>query len=280
MKWSEDRKKFLEKEFDTEREWSSLDEQYTIKEWKPNYFDLELDIMEEVYKSKLRKIINLECKNGSYKNVAFQQKMNELYSREEKVKPWFFITINPKSEIVWKDFHQKILSITKWKPFQKGYFVYEQRGDDKETMGKGMHCHMMIEKHSMEFKRCCSRLQNALKDFCEKPFENTINVKRKIEAHARETLDEYMTGLKEKDKMQKVSIDEVWREELNISPLYNWDTTTDKSIPIKTQDRRVNNGGKRVGAGRKKTEPASQVSKKKKEDISYEIENKIVQLDF
>ena len=183
-----------------------------------------------------------------------QQLIIENKMMKEELKEWIFITINPKDDISITDFKNKIDSITKWKCFYKGFYVFEQRGENENEIGKGMHSHIMLCKYNVERKRLIQRLETTFKKYCNQPFINTINVLRKSPQHGQETLDEYMKGQKQDNKLQKVELDKIWRKQNNIEDIYFWDTTTDKSIPKKGADGRVSNGGKREGAGRKKKE--------------------------
>ena len=195
---------------------------------------------------------------------------------KEELKEWIFITINPKEEIELDEFHNKIKSLTKWKCFQKGFYVLEQRGETHDNIN-GFHAHIMLVKYTIERKRLINRLETTFEKFCNKckknGYMNVINVKRKLPEHGRETLNEYMSGKKQEDKLQKVEIDKQWRLENKLDEIYFWDTTIDKSVPKKGPgDGRVNNGGKREGAGRPKKEEQIEWGKNVTIDMNKNIE--------
>jgi hypothetical protein len=182
---------------------------------------------------------------------------------KEELKEWIFITINPKPDIKLEDFINKIKSLTKWKIFQKGYYVFEQRGENDASIGDGFHAHIMLENYSIEWKRLHTRLETTFTNYCSKPYKNTINIQRKSPEHGRETLEEYMKGIKEEEKDLKCKYDIIWRKNNSIKDIYFWDIATDKDIPKSGTDGRVSNGGKRPGSGRKKKE----IIKEEKENI-------------
>lgn len=229
------------------------------KEWRPSMLNIDTSELEHIMRLQSRKLIKLQLENNQFENNYIQDIYNKRKMKIDKIKEdtkeWIFITINPKSNITLTDFHNKIQSLTKWKCFHKGFYVLEQRGETPDNI-HGIHAHIMLVKYNIERKRLIKRLETTFAKYCDlKKAENTINVKRKSPEHGKETLDEYMKGEKQDDKLQKVEIDKIWRKENNLDEIYFWDTTTDKSIPKKSTDGRVSNGGKREGAGRKKKEP-------------------------
>lgn len=245
------------------------------KKSKFDFTNIYISEVEKQISKLMKKNISMKMNNDNFDfNIPSERcpkKLSQLLIMEnnkmkEDAKEWLFITINPKDGISVEDFKNKILSLSKWKVFQKGSFVLEQRGENNDELGKGKHAHIMIEKYSIERKRLINRLETTFKNFCDKPYENTINVKRKSPEHGRETLDEYMNGLKQEDKLLKVENDIQWRKKYYLQDIYYWDITTDKISQNKPGDGRVSNGGWREGAGRKKT------LKEKIED-KIEIEN-------
>ena len=257
-----------------------------IPKFTPKYADIGLKCQQAIMESMIKKYYKQQMKLGKFIDYELPKykSTQELYSKlemeinqdAELLKPWYFITINPKPEIKLSDFVSKIESITEWKIFKKGYYVFEQRGETEDELGKLPHCHILLEKYTIEFARLLTRLETSFKKYCNPPYKNTINVKTKIKEHALETLDEYMAGAKQNDKLDKCFLDRMWRSKNNLKDIYEWDSlATDKENPKKkVQDGRVNNGGKRKNAGRKKN-----VKTETNEKITYE-ENTNVILEF
>lgn len=246
-----------------------------LTEWRPSMIDIELSELEFVMRSARRKRIKSQLENNCYKNKYIQDIYNKDMQIIDDNKPWYFITISPKEDIKLADFRTKIHNITKWKIFQKGYYVYEQRGDTPDTIGTGFHVHILLEKYNIEYKRLIRRLEDTFKNFCGKPYKNTINVVRKKPEHARETLSEYMKGNKQEDKQQKCDFDAIWRKKENIQDIYSWDCSDGQDNPKTVTDGRVNNGGKRAGAGRKKKEVTETIT----DDNWIEVNNNVT-LEF
>lgn len=240
-----------------------------LPEWCPSMCEVDMESLQKIMESQSKKLLKLQLescifKNKKIQNIYTKRKM-EINRIKEESKEWIFITINPKPGIELDDFKNKIQSITKWKCFYKGFYVLEQRGESYDDMGRLPHAHIMLCKYNVERKRLIKRLEATFKNYCNPPYENTINVLRKSQEHGKETLEEYMKGDKQDDKLDKVNFDKIWRKENNIDDIYFWDTTTDKVSQKKPADGRVNNGGNRVGAGRKK-KVISIISEDKKED--------------
>ena len=138
----------------------------------------------------------------------------------------------------------------------------------------------------MEHQRLIKRLTTKFSPICDKPYPNTINVKRKSKEHIHETAEKYLTGEKETEKLDKVAQDKLFRLTHKIKDIYKWDAnTTDEKHPIyKTPgDGRVKNGGNRTGAGRPKGSPNKKGKKSDKKptmNTEIEITNKIVNMEF
>lgn len=271
MDWVSQKNNHYDDEFqkETNSTWNMETNSYEYKPklFCPNWNDFELLCKQDIMKSVIKSTIKTELENNCHPDFYIQQKYNECMERKRKLKPWFFITICPKPDIKLKNFMTAVASLTQWKPFIKGYYVFEQRGEESSRLGDGFHTHIMLEEYNIEYKKLKRRLIDKFKHMVKPDekgsYENVINVIRKKPEHARETLQEYMFGIKDKDKEKKCKMDVLWRQQKHIDKIYSWGVQkTDKEHPKKSTDGRVNNGGKRAGAGRPKTktEPAPQVS--------------------
>lgn len=234
---------------------SHFDDGVDIPEWKPSLVELRISEMESVLRSVIRKQIRSKFENNSYENKYLQEQYNKCMKTIDENKCWYFITINPKSEISLSEFVKKIQSITNWKILKSGYYVLEQRGTTLDTLGEGFHAHILVDDYTVGHKTLINRLETTLKDYCNKPYKNTINVVRKSKDNGKETLNSYMKGAKQDDKLIKVDMDSKWRDKENLKAIYKWSCKTTDKDNSKMTDGRVNNGGSRTGAGRpKKTE--------------------------
>lgn len=263
MDWVSQKKNHYDDEFEKEINSEYNTEtgyEYKTKPFCPNWNDFELLCDQDIMKTVIKKTRKAQLENNSHPNLYIQNKYNEMMEVQEKCKPWIFITIRPEdNKIKFKEFMTRVKSLEQWKPFIKGYYVFEQIGEETSRLGDGFHAHIMLEKYNIEWKRLSKRLEHKFGDICGPPkaWKNTINVKRKKIEHAKETVQDYMLGIKDNEKELKCKMDILWRQNNGIKPIYSWGVTTDKT-PQKSTDGRVSNGGKRAGAGRPKTktEPA------------------------
>lgn len=140
---------------------------------------------------------------------------------------YYWITINPKDDITLTDFISQVNKVVNMKIFNKCIFSFEQRGETTDTMGTGLHCHILACNDKYSVSNFCS---NTRKHFIK--FVGNINTHVWIvkipEEWKNEKID-YIRGLKwDPEKDQKIIIDREWRREHQIEPYYTkaWDFST------------------------------------------------------
>jgi len=67
---------------------------------------------------------------------------------EKLEKGWYFITIRPHPDLKFHKFKEFIEKLFKRKAFSEGFYVWEQKGTSKETMGEGFHIHAVVKQNS------------------------------------------------------------------------------------------------------------------------------------
>ena len=108
-----------------------------------------------------------------------KQKLEEEFKQFKK--PFFFITINPKPDTDFNEFKSAIEDISTFCWIEKCYWVFEQRGNNNDTIGNGFHSHILIEKHNCEFGKMKQQITNKMKKFVGVVSDNTINIQKKNE---------------------------------------------------------------------------------------------------
>lgn len=202
--------------------------------------------LEQKMKSLQTQLINHQLEKNllEKEQPQLQQIYNQMKKIKEDTKPFYFITINPKPTADLNDFIAKVHTIKNLSWIKKMHYVFEQRGDSKETKGKGFHSHILLEDYDNEFGKIKSQMKRMFQGFCNQPYENTINVYQKKREWLEDKLD-YIKGKKlDEEKPEKVIIDKEWRQDKQLEAVYTFDCLTDK--------KQSNRGGTRVGAGRKK----------------------------
>lgn len=238
--------------------------------------DIDFKILQQLYESKSRSLQRFQLIAGIHPNKEIQRLYTIKSKKIEEIKSkletdiCYFITINPKVDNV-DILHNLIKDLKFWKCLNHYYYVFEQRSEDLGTY-RGIHCHIAIVNHSFQHSVLLRRFTEKFKSICGAPYKNTINIKRKSKSHIQETIDDYMSGLKEPEKIKKVENDILFRKTYELEDIYEVNTT-DKDSPLK-KDGRVTNGGKRKGSGaKKKLWKDSEI-----QDMS--ITNKITEFEF
>jgi len=178
--------------------------------------------LKEVYMSKYKQHYNNLIDSGDADKI--EPIFKELREKnEEKFKSnLYFITINPypKKHLSLEQF-KKLLERVMKKTWIKRYcLVIEQRGENEDELGKGVHTHMLIDKGDF-------RHSHLLRDF-KTIFENVTDTSNPCCYNIKPCKEEdickrqkYMLGRKASpDKWIKQEMDKVFREKYNIPAYY------------------------------------------------------------
>jgi hypothetical protein len=185
-------------------------------------------------------IIKKQIKEGTLKtgdpivDMTYQPKKKEkIIKNPYKItKKYYLITVNPKECEI-----SDILAIIKnisGKVWAKVYaYVIEQRGTTEETMGKGKHIHMIVDKVKEPYSTK-KEIYAGVNKYCETP--EHVNVV-KLDEDGKWRALEYMKGEKIQAKQECQRITKLWREKNKIEDIYyspgNKPSEEENNEPIK-----------------------------------------------
>jgi hypothetical protein len=141
--------------------------------------------------------------------------------RGNEISEYMFITINPDPSLnlTVKSIYDKLCKLCKSTRILEYLYTIEQRGDTDDTMGNGIHSHVLI-KH--KFPKFCKLQQHFYNGF------KTVigNIKHIDIKHCKNVRDvshriNYINGeKKDNEKIEKVLIDRKWRQQWGIQNVY------------------------------------------------------------
>lgn len=147
--------------------------------------------------------------------------LNKLEEEKEaKNGEYVFITICPPDGFNnVDDFIKKLYDITKLKYYDNGYiYVFEQRRDNMEEIGIGLHCHLLAYKGKHKLSHCKRDVERIMQ---RKPcIECTVNAQYRRRDHVMRTQN-YMIGQKDDPrKWAKQEYDKIYRQQKNVREYY------------------------------------------------------------
>lgn len=158
---------------------------------------------------ELKDIVN-NFKDINKKNDGDNKIKRGPYKEKQK-KEYFFITLCPFNNNI-KDLINIMNRLLKRNHyFDFCSYVFEQRGDNNNNLGEGGHIHILCNKH-IEKANMLKQLLSSIHKFCNK---ESIDVKIVPECD-RNKVELYMQGHKTPDKMDKVRMDIIWRNNNNV----------------------------------------------------------------
>lgn len=165
---------------------------------------------------KIKKKRQQECHEKATRFVETARYIEELNFRQ-KMTPYWFVTINPKSEIPYEVFHEKIQEI--FKPLIETNVIdeftmaYEIRG----TTGgnQGLHAHIIFHKHNIDPNFAQRRIKKHLvPEICGT--KKHIVIKWIDEEDVPQVIDYLQKTTVAKSKQRATNATLKWREEMNI----------------------------------------------------------------
>lgn len=141
--------------------------------------------------------------------------------RGQEICEYMFITINPDPsfKLSVKSIYDKLCRLCKSTRIFEYLYSIEQRGDTEETMGYGIHTHILIRHRFPKFCKLQYHFYNAFKTVVG-------NIKHIDIRHCKNVSDvrhriNYIKGEKKDDaKIEKVLIDRKWRQQWGIEDTY------------------------------------------------------------
>lgn len=145
---------------------------------------------------------------------------------------YYWVTVNVAPGVGLADLQAKIEKYVHRKIIKRAEWVIEQRGKSENTMGEGMHMHMLVEQSGALFLGDFTRnTRNTFKTLVGNDLHvHVLGCKSEKDVEARR---KYMEGEKVgkteaegAEKREKCAIDKVWRLKNNILPMYIHDNGT------------------------------------------------------
>jgi hypothetical protein len=239
---------------------------YTSAAKGPNYF-LIIYYKMETYQYLLEKF-NINHENGennehlaiyrkaaddfmyrkiqSNMSIAFELKklsplMDKLYDERQKLKEeqakrlgtlWLWLTVSPNDKVLFEDFQKKVSQYAERKMFKDYFYVYEQRGQHKEEIGKGFHCHFLLKRNIMyKQNKIISNSKNSFKNMTEVNNFQIFNYHWCPDEYLKDKL-EYMQDMNKhgQEKNSKQLMDILFRQEKNLNNYYKKECLEENSI--------------------------------------------------
>lgn len=151
---------------------------------------------------------------------------------------YWWITINFDSKLVTNEqCIEKIEKISQWKWIKHLVYTFEQRSEDIEHAGQGMHVHMLLACNApREFRDIRSDFVKTLTGkikYIGNTSSNILNIKKIPDKYYGDKID-YIKGEKwDDDKSAKIQVDSYWRSEMNLEHFYEIGEKKKISISIK-----------------------------------------------
>jgi len=131
---------------------------------------------------------------------------------------YVWITISPKECVGLSLFRKKIEKLASRKMFLSHTYVYEQRGDSMDTLGKGLHAHMLC-KRNLDYKpnKIVRNVLNTTKSIAD---SKAVDIQFVGEDFRKDKV-EYMLGKKTgAGKEKKQDFDKIFRKKNNLKAFY------------------------------------------------------------
>lgn len=159
--------------------------------------------------------------------IAFERVMKlkkdairELVLEEPEL---YFITVNPKPDITLDMLMKHVHNFCSRRSVRDYFYSIEQRGETEETMGNGIHSHILVEWNKKDNKYIKQFLFESCKRIVGSNMPQILNIRRITKNVFQDKLD-YLNGIKwDTEKDLKIKYDIKFREINKISPLYKKD---------------------------------------------------------
>lgn len=180
-----------------------------------NDLSVQIQLLEEMH--RIRQIV--------HQRRSIQSLLKRYQpERKEIIYDYLWLTVNPSPETNLSTFIQIVQKMLQKKWIQSYVYVYEQRGQSEEELGKGFHLHAIIKKPEDKSPAHCIReLASTFKKVCDTSNYHLFYTKWIGQEEYIRKL-EYILGQKEStlenNKEQKQAMDKIWRNARSIEPYY------------------------------------------------------------
>ena len=147
---------------------------------------------------------------------------------------WLWLTVNPNPNVKFEDFKKKITDAANRKMFNDFLYVFEQRGQHKEEIGKGFHSHLLL-KRDMKYKqnKIIKNLKNSFKKITNVENHDIFNFhwcpEEYLDDKRHYILDQNKIGV---EKTSKQLMDILFRQNKNLKEYYKWSVEEMPATPV------------------------------------------------
>lgn len=150
---------------------------------------------------------------------------------------WLWLTVSPNEKVLFKDFEKKVSQFSQRKMFKDYFYVYEQRGQHKDEIGKGFHCHLLLKRNIMyKQNKIISNSKNSFKNMTKVNDFQIFNYHWCPEEYLKDKLD-YMQDMNKhgQEKNSKQLMDILFRQEKNLKQYYKCQDDTKNTLDIQNE---------------------------------------------
>lgn len=148
----------------------------------------------------------------------------------------YWCTVNPKPEVDITAFVSQIHRVMNRSLVEQCVYTFEQRGENINELGKGVHMHAIIWPGKSYSTSFCKHFRDAVSNLVGCPNKHIWIVKAKGN-WVNEKMN-YLKGIKwDREKDKKCAFDKEWRSAIGIQPWYSKNmemggiSTSDKDTP-------------------------------------------------
>jgi len=152
------------------------------------------------------------------------KRTNKTENDERRLTEFMFITISPPNTVSLAESlkcFKKFITKTNFKEY---LYVIEQRGENYETVGTGIHYHFLVRHTYSKFSDLSRETKNTFKNIIDTSNPNINNIINFKTCETKTDVNkriEYMTGIKKDEcKHLKQEMDKLFRQQNNLHSYY------------------------------------------------------------
>lgn len=215
---------------------------YINNDSKENFKDIRSQALKEFLKQKWKQYYTLQWRadpskianNNDINNYKeLEERIKELSSKKKGKYKNYFITLTTPPKTDKLKFINGCKKLFDNAVIDRGYMVLEQRGETEETVGDGLHCHMLLFRTKYTHSKFSNRLLNQLIKLNinenYKSYKQLLKLAnmdsspfsfQNIKDETVEKKLNYIQGNKNDEKLLKVQFDKVFRKKFDLQEIY------------------------------------------------------------
>lgn len=182
---------------------------------------------DEYYKQLVKDTLRYKNELGKGLYAKEYQEMIDLKNqvhqlRNEGLKPLVLVSIRPPDTVEFKVFKNIVDKILNKKWLKDYILVWEQKGETIETMGKGKHIHILLNRNGKKFSEVKREIDNTIKCIIDLKVYSAHDYKLASDDDDNVVrLKNYILGTKKDEyKHPAQEIDILFREKYNLKSYY------------------------------------------------------------